>query len=55
MEVRIQKRDGGLVDIIVKRTLRDENPTQVAYGVGPKDVEPVMAKLIAEVAGPEPG
>ena len=50
VQIRLMKRPEGLTDIIVKRTLREERPTQVAYGVEEKDVEKVAAELIAKVA-----
>jgi hypothetical protein len=50
VQIRLMKRPEGLTDIIVKRTLREERPTQVKYGVEEKDVEKVAAELIAKVA-----
>lgn len=54
MKVHIYKADEGKVNIFVKRTMMEENPSRTAMGVEQKDVEDVTAKLVSEMRANKP-
>jgi len=54
MKVKLFKREDGLVDVQVRKTLPAENLSRGVLGVKPEDVEAVVEKLVGEMRPQEP-